>query len=157
MEEKAYISSSESPQCAKNNSFKCLPLGSPLIQVLHVSGCHWAVVSNVCRRKSVGYYDSAHPFTVGVNLREAVCSFYKSDAAFVHFDIVNVMEQPNPHDCGVLALANATELAHNCDPALCHWDVKCMREHLLLCLGRLNGFLLVGRGVFLLVYEYGRQ
>ena len=88
---------------------------------------------------------------------EAVCSFYKSDAAFVHFDIVNVMEQPNPHDCGVLALANATELAHNCDPALCHWDVKRMREHLLLCLGRLNGFLLVGRGVFLLVYEYGRQ
>ena len=26
-------------------------------------------------------YDSAHSFTVGVNLREAVCSFYKSDAA----------------------------------------------------------------------------
>ena len=84
----------------------------------------------------MGYYDSAHPLTVGVSLWETVCSFYKSDAAFLHFDIVNVMEQPNAHDCGIFALANATELAHNCNPALCHWDVKSMRNHLLLCLER---------------------
>ena len=29
-----------------------------------------------------------------------------------------IIEQPNAHDCGVYALANATELAHNCDPAV---------------------------------------
>ena len=115
------------------------------MQVLHVSVCHWAVVSNICREghlESIGYYDSAHPFTIGVNLWENVCSFYKNDAAFVHFDIVNVMEQPNAHDCGVFALANATELAHNCDPALCHSDVKSMREHLLHCLeqGKIERF-----------------
>lgn len=35
------------------------------------------------------------------------------------------------HDCG---LYGATELAHYCDPALCHWDSSKMRQHLPLCL-----------------------
>ena len=39
--------------------------------------------------------------------------FLKCEAAFLNFDIVNVMEQPNTYDCGVFALANATELAYD--------------------------------------------
>ena len=56
------------------------------------------------------------------------------------------MKQPNPYDCGVFAIANATELAHNCDPALCRWDCNNLREHLLLCFenGRMERFPTLG-------------
>ena len=80
----------------------CKKTTPQFIQVLNVSGYHWAVFSNVLREnrvESIGYYDSAHSFTVGVSLRETVCSFYKSGAAFLHFDIMNVMEQPNMGFC----------------------------------------------------------
>ena len=33
---------------------------------------------------------------------------------------MNVVAQPNSYDCGVYALACATELAHGFDPVVCH-------------------------------------
>ena len=47
---------------------------------------------------------------------------------------MNVSRQTNAHDCGVYAIAYATELAYGADPITCNWDVMHMREHLLQCL-----------------------
>ena len=41
--------------------------------------------------------------------------------------IRNVMSQANAWDCGVLALAIATELVYGYDPARCHWEAGRMR------------------------------
>ena len=60
----------------------------------------------------------------------------------VLFDIMNIQPQCNQHDCGLFALACATELVHGCDPTVCHWDVPKMIHHLLCCLekGKIDRF-----------------
>ena len=45
--------------------------------------------------------------------------------------MANCMSQPNGSDCGVYAIAAATELAYGYDPVFCHWDTISMRAHLL--------------------------
>ena len=100
----------QSTQCAKNRSFKQVSTFQPFIQVLHVANCHWVVASNADPKriggyhtKAVGYCDSSHPLNVSVKMREIIiCLFFKCEASSIHFDIVNVMEQTNTHDCGVL-------------------------------------------------------
>ncbi len=49
------------------------------------------------------------------------------------FDILNITPQPNSYDCGVIAIANATELLFGNNPEKCVWDVSKMREHLIQC------------------------
>ena len=47
---------------------------------------------------------------------------------------MNVQWQRNDYDCGVFAIAYATELAHGGDPALYNWDCTSMWSHLVNCL-----------------------
>lgn len=47
---------------------------------------------------------------------------------------MNVQAQQNLIDCGVFAIAFATELVHGQDPALCQFDCTTMRAHLLASL-----------------------
>ena len=67
-------------------------------------------------------------------VKKMVCSFYKCKSQAIHFDLVNVETQPNSYDCGVYAIANATELAYSLDPALCSWNQSMLRRHLKSCL-----------------------
>ena len=48
--------------------------------------------------------------------------------------MVNIQRQPNASDCGVFAVAVATEIVHGKDPLLSFWDVSRMRPHLIECL-----------------------
>ena len=115
----------------------------PFIQILHINDSHWVVVSNADSkeggyfRDTVCIYDSGSPYGISRYLKEVVCSFYKNDKVdHLRFDLMNVQAQPNGYDCGVFALACATEIAHGCDPVVCCWDVDRMRHHLLTCLER---------------------
>ena len=83
---------------------------------------------------TVSVYDSGSPARVTRNVRIAVCSIMKPKCDILHFDLVNIKPQPNGSDCGVFALACATELAHGLDPALCSWECSSMRSHLMVCL-----------------------
>ena len=67
-----------------------------------------------------------------------ICSFVKPACKVFKFDVLNTMPQPNAHDCGVFALACATDLAHGHDPVLSEWNIEgnTMRMHLLECLKR---------------------
>ena len=49
-------------------------------------------------------------------------------------NMINVQRQINGCDCGVFAIANATELAFGKDPLLCQYDTEVMRLHFLKCL-----------------------
>ena len=64
-----------------------------------------------------------------LNLQQ-VSSFMKPAVKYLTLHIVDV----ELFDCGVYALAFATELACGFDPAVCVWDSEKMRNHLLLCL-----------------------
>ena len=130
----------QSPQLSKRKSmFNPLPPKIPFIQILHVNGNHWVTVSNMKPKTSEVYpdtvclYDSnwTEKSTVSLVTMQHICSFFKSDAATLYFDFVNVDRQSNSSDCGVYALAFAAELAHGGDPALFTWDVNNMRGHIL--------------------------
>ena len=113
---------------------------TPFIQILNVGGSHWITVSNIDvgnqshSNDTVSVYDSGSPARVTRNVRIAVCSIMKPKCDILHFDLVNIKPQPNGSDCGVFALACATELAHGLDPALCSWECSSMRSHLMACL-----------------------
>ena len=52
----------------------------------------------------------------------------------VEFRLVNIQHQSNGSDCGLFAIACATELAHDRDPPLlCVWETERMRPHLRDC------------------------
>ena len=68
-----------------------------------------------------------------------ICSFVKPMCNVFKFDVLNTMPpQPNAHNCGMFALACATDLAHGRDPVLSEWNIEgnVMRMHLIECLER---------------------
>lgn len=76
-------------------------------------------------------YDSGRPTHISANLKKLICSFFKCTRDTLRFDVMNVQAQPNGYDCGVYAIANATELTYGCDPVVCVWKSEDMRSHLL--------------------------
>ena len=109
------------------------------MQLLHINDCHWVTTSNVnvhgcaCYPDTVCVYDSERPSTVHPDITRIVCSFFKCQSSQLRIDIMNVFMQPNCNDCGIYAIANATELACGADPVRCNWDVHIMRQHLIQC------------------------
>ena len=100
---------------------------------------HWILVSNIDPRDgsslidSVGIQDSNRMTHVSQRLMKEICSFVRPTSDTYTFDIINIMNQPNGSDCGLFAIACATELVERKDPALCHWDCTMMRPHLMQC------------------------
>ncbi len=72
--------------------------------------------------------------SVSLEIKQHICSFYKCRAKQVHFDYINVDRQTNGSDCGLYALAYATELVHSGDPSLFVFDSSNLRDHILNCL-----------------------
>ena len=93
-------------------------------------------MSNVLNSEvnAISVYDSLPRKTMSTSFKEQVCSLVWPRYAKVLFDIVRVKLQPNLHDCGVYAIAIATELAQGRDPVLCVWKMEEMRKHLIFCL-----------------------
>ena len=51
------------------------------------------------------------------------------------------MSHLNSYDCGIISIANATEIAYGKNPSKCLWDLVKARPHLIQCLeGRLDFF-----------------
>ena len=140
----------QSTQCSKRKQlFKEIPSGAPFIQVLHVSGSHWIVASNIAydggrQVDTVCIYDSLPRKSVHHSIAKQICSFFKLPIGCnsIKFDVLNVELQTNHNDCGVFTVACATEIAHGHDPVLCSWNVELMRPHLIKCLekGTLDRF-----------------
>ena len=136
---KGKITGWQHTQCAKTG-FRALPRKSTFIQILHVSSCHWILVSNVNPKdgsgffNSVGIYDSNRMMYVEKALKNEICSFVKPTCDVYMFDIMNIQTQTNTSDCGLFSIACATELVEGHDPVVCHWDQAKMRPHLMKCL-----------------------
>lgn len=113
------------------------------VQVMLVGKCHWITVSNVgCDQPGVvNIYDSLNN-SVSADTMGQICSFWRSSVGKATFRIMNTLKQTNDYDCGLFAIACATELAFHKDPVKAHWDVQNMRNHLQDCLsnGKLSCF-----------------
>ena len=124
-------------QCTQHSkalSFKAFPPGSQFIQLFHI-GNHWVTASNVtCDSDTVRIYDSKRYSKVpSLFLKKQICSLLRPKSKHLFFDTMNVQPQDNGNDCGLFAIAYATELANRHDPTRCHWSTGSLRSHLLSC------------------------
>ena len=130
----------QSSQCGRNLNFKVLGLDVKYVQILQVNSNHWVMVSNIdtssnkASRNRVLIFDSLMPKRISTDLKQQVCSFVRPMKSKFMFDVMNVMTQVNLYDCGLHAIANATEILHGRNPCKCVWDTRRLREHLIKCL-----------------------
>ena len=118
----------------RSTKFKVLKEEEDFVQVLHVEKNHWITVSNIhCDVGHVNIYDSMFTNKLSLATKQQICSFWKSGSSVATFRIVNMQRQYNTKDCGLFAIATATDLAHKKDPLLSKWDMPKMREHLVGC------------------------
>ena len=98
-------------------------------------GSHWITVSNNinCGDNVVDVYDSAYAY-IEADTKAQVCSLMRPACDSLEIRMPNVQRQPNSYDCGLFAIAIATELTFGRDPLLCYWDTKLMRSHFVKCL-----------------------
>ena len=114
-----------SPQCGRKLRFKVVPLSKIYIQILHVGGNHWITISNLDMSISKLFddrallYDSALPRNIAFEMKQQICSFTRPSSKVFRFDVINTMAQPNLFDCGLFAIANATEIAFGYNPSKC--------------------------------------
>ena len=133
-----------SPQCTKRSvteKFPSIPAKSLFVQILHVGGCHWITSTNIDAQggnlsyspNTVRVYDSMMNLEVSLATQLDICHFLKPEADRIIFDVMNVDQQQNAHDCGLYSIAFATELAYGHDPVLPKFKAGEMRSHLLHC------------------------
>ena len=125
-------------QLGKNLVFSPVCPYNKFIQILHVDGNHWILVSNirsldggVCYN-SVCIYDSLKT-SISLDTKKQICSLVKPKEAQFIFDVLNVQHQTNLSDCGLFAIAFATELVYQQSPVFCDFNTSVMRSHLLTC------------------------
>ena len=95
------------------------------------------MVSNVVHRgklkNTIRVYDSALQ-AISLETKKAACSLLRTKEGVLHFDLMNTQCQSNSNDCGLFAIAFATELVSGRDPTGCHYVENQLRQHLLQCL-----------------------
>ena len=133
---KSKIEGFQSTQFGKKLAFSTIPPYTKYIQILHVDGNHWNVVSNIRSdggvfTNSVCIYDSLY-MHVALDTKEQICSFVRPKNYKFTFDIANTQHQTNSSDCGLFAIAFATELVHSQSPVLCEFNASMMWNHLLM-------------------------
>jgi len=135
------LSGLQSPQNGKGYQFKTV--SGHFVQILNVMhGSHWITVSNVnCDSNIINVYDSAYAY-IDMDTKHQICSLVRPACDILTLRMPNIQRQPNSFDCGVFAIATATELALGRDPRLCYWDTTRMRIHLIQCLeqGKMESF-----------------
>ena len=130
----------KSTQCSKRaNLFPKLPADCKYVQILNVSGCHWATVSNMKVPGDGIFWDSTCIYdslfsSVSNDTMNQICSFVLPKCSSMRFDLMNTQIQENVNDCGLFAIAYATELVFGHDPCVTNFKTEVMRSHLIKCL-----------------------
>ena len=101
------------------------------VQVLHVNNNHWICVAGN-KNNEVSVYDS-----MGGNLSKdmvpVIARMVKCEDEELMVKLMPVQHQTNGNDCGLFALAFATDIAKGVDPSERYYDEKALRNHLLQC------------------------
>ena len=102
------------------------------VQVLHENN-HWVTVSSpIESATSVVYlYDSFIQESLNKNLVKQIARLRKCEDAEIRKISKVVQQQKNGYDCGIFAIAFATDVAYNHKPEQRTCNQSVMREHLL--------------------------
>ena len=91
------------------------PVDMPFIQILHVGGLHWINVE-ACHDSLIRVYDSLYP-TVSTSVQTQTASIMNSQKSSVTFVAERTQFQRGGVDCGLFAIAYATDLCYGNNPA----------------------------------------
>ena len=102
------------------------------VQVLYGND-HWVTVSSPTEKAtSVVYlYDSLQKESLNKNLVKQIARLRKSEDAELRIISKAVQQQGNGYDCGIFAIAFATDIAYNHKPEQRTYNQSVMRKHLL--------------------------
>ena len=108
--------------------------GGDFIQVLHVGGSHWVLVSNIeCAEGQVCVYDSLNR-KISSEVAAAICRMVGGMADNIKVNMPESQYQDFSNDCGLFTLAYAYTLCEGFSPRFVGYDQGQMREHLFNCL-----------------------
>ena len=111
------------------------------IQIIYVNPGHWACLSNVFSgdKGTVDLYDSAHTTPrAGDSIVKQAKIIQSLQKKPVKINLINVALQYSRTDCGLFAIALATDLANRVDPCKVKYSQEHMREQLSKCFERLK-------------------
>ena len=118
-----------------------IPATPEFVQIINV-GKHWVCISTIgCQAGIVKIFDSLYSKPNSVLIDHACrMLFYQQDT--VTFCNEKVQKQLGGSDCGLMALAFATDLCHGLDPATQRYSQFEMRQHFVSCLesGKMKPF-----------------
>ena len=120
--------------------------GEEFVQILCVGDNHWCTVSNVgCDDGFVNVYDSMY-YSVSSTTINVIASLLFTSAPKLVIRMMDVGQQTNGSDCGVLSIAFAYDICSGNNPCKAKYNHKSIRQHLLKCLEecRLSRFPLLG-------------
>ncbi len=108
------------------------------VQIINNRNGQWLTVSTVgCPHSTVAIYDSMYR-CAGKHVKSQVACLLHSEAPKIYLNFMDTQIQACGCDCGLLAIANATALAHMDDPGKLFYDQKKVRQHLFQCLEEKN-------------------
>ena len=105
------------------------------IQIIHVNGNHWITVQNVPKLHIVKIYDSINEST-SEDAKWQIAALLRTKDKQIELKIQNVQYQNECTDCGIFAVAFATDLAHGCNPSIRLYKQDLLRSHFLKCLSQ---------------------
>ena len=112
-----------------------IPAKSAFVQILNTGG-HWVCLSTVATKPDSGIvkvFDSLYN-KPSQNAIEYSARLLKHNGSTLTFLNEKVQKQRGLSDCGLFALAFATDLCHGVDPANEQYDQTVMRSHYVKCL-----------------------
>ena len=109
------------------------PAISEFVQIIN-TGSHWVCLSTIATSPgTVKVYDSLYQNVSAVAIDHS-CRMLLYTGSTVTFSNERVQKQTNSNDCGLFALAFATDLCHGLDPTVQSYDQDKMRKHYINCL-----------------------
>ena len=118
-------------------------VNSQFVQILHNGELHWVVASDIHSSKSasVELYDSLYT-TVSMPIKMQISAVMMVQQKRLEISVQNFQRQKGGVDCGVFAIAAATDLCYGQDPCTKFYMQDKMRPHLLDCVekGKMTPF-----------------
>ena len=111
------------------------PAKSPFIQLLNTGG-HWVCCTTISTKPNSGtvrVLDSLYN-RPSSHVVEHSCCLLRHSGSTMTFLNEKVQKQIGVSECGLFALAFATDLCYGLDPANQHYDQTTMRQHYVSCL-----------------------
>ena len=113
------------------------PAISEFVQIIN-TGSHWVCLSTIATSPgTVKVYDSLYQNVSAVAIDHS-CRMLLYTGSTVTFSNERVQKQTNSNDCGLFALAFATDLCHGLDPTVQSYNQDNMCKHYINCLDSHN-------------------